>query len=33
MNQIGHKSTTMVRRYISEANLFAADKAASLAGL
>jgi integrase len=33
MNQTGHKSTTMVRRYIREANLFAADNAASLAGL
>jgi transposase len=33
MNQTGHISTTMVRRYIREANLFAADNAASLAGL
>ncbi|MBV9579135.1 MAG: tyrosine-type recombinase/integrase [Chloroflexi bacterium] len=33
MNQTGHTSTTMVRRYIREANLFAADNAASLAGL
>lgn len=33
MNQTGHRSTTMVRRYIREANLFAADNAASLAGL
>ncbi len=28
-----HRSTDMVRRYIREANLFAADNAASLAGL
>jgi integrase len=33
MNQTGHRSTSMVRRYIREANLFAADNAASLAGL
>jgi len=33
MNQTGHRSTTMVRRYIREGNLFAADNAASLAGL
>jgi tetratricopeptide (TPR) repeat protein len=33
MNQTGHRSTEMVRRYIREANLFAADNAASLAGL
>jgi integrase len=33
MNQTGHRSTHMVRRYIREANLFAASNAASLAGL
>jgi integrase len=33
MNQTGHRSTTMVRRYIREANLFAVDNAARLAGL
>jgi integrase len=33
MAQTGHRSTDMVRRYIREANLFAADNAASLAGL
>ena len=33
MNQTGHRSTSMVRRYIREANLFAADNAATLAGL
>jgi integrase len=33
MNQTGHRSTDMVRRYIREANLFAPDNAASLAGL
>lgn len=33
MNQTGHRSTSMVRRYIREANLFAPDNAASLAGL
>jgi site-specific recombinase XerD len=33
MNQTGHRSTAMVRRYIREANLFAPDNAASLAGL
>jgi integrase len=33
MNQTGHRSTDMVRRYIGEANLFAPDNAASLAGL
>jgi integrase len=33
MNQTGHRSTTMVRRYIREANLFSEDNAASLAGL
>jgi integrase len=33
MNQTGHRSTSMVRRYIREANLFAADNAAGLTGL
>jgi len=33
MAQTGHRSTDMVRRYIREANLFAADNAAGLAGL
>jgi integrase len=33
MNQTGHRSTDMVRRYIREANLFAPDNAASLAGV
>src|SRR5262249_43252745 len=33
MTQTARRSTTMVRRYIREANLFAADNAASLAGL
>jgi hypothetical protein len=33
MNQTGHRSTDMVRRYIREAKLVAADNAASLAGL
>jgi hypothetical protein len=33
MNQTGHRSTDMVRRYIRAANLFAPDNAASLAGL
>jgi integrase len=33
MAQTGHRSITMVRRYIREANLFSADNAASLAGL
>lgn len=33
MAQTGHRSTDMVRRYIREANLLAADNAASLAGL
>lgn len=33
MAQTGHRSTDMVRRYIREANLFAAENAASLAGL
>jgi hypothetical protein len=33
MNQPGRRSTDMVRRYIREANLFAPDNAASLAGL
>lgn len=31
--QTGHRSNEMVRRYIRAANLFAADNAASLAGL
>jgi site-specific recombinase XerD len=33
MAQTGHRSADMVLRYIREANLFAADNAASLAGL
>jgi integrase len=33
MNQTGHRSTSMVRRYIRAANLFTADNPASLAGL
>jgi hypothetical protein len=33
MAQTGHRSTDVVRQYIREANLFAADNAASLAGL
>jgi len=33
MNQTGHRSTTMARRYIREANLFTRDNAATLAGL
>ncbi|MBV9329598.1 MAG: site-specific integrase [Chloroflexi bacterium] len=33
MAQTGHRSTDMVRRYMRAANLFAADNAASLAGL
>jgi integrase len=33
MAQTGHRSADMVRRYIREANLFAAGNAASLAGL
>ena len=33
MNQTGNRSTDMARRYIREANLFAPDNAASLAGL
>ena len=33
MNQTGHRSADMVRRYIREGNLFNKSNAASLAGL